>query len=145
MNFSDVTPLQPVDLTVDLRQGLLVGRAKVPAAGLVGHVLQRPFVDFHEGRPQGNSAGEGTHGGKRRQAVAAGPDAIYLDVLRGGQLGGLVRLDRPGVVDSIGQQDRDLGLGLAAAEPFDGQRQAIAQRRAVFVAAGDDLQVVDDR
>ena len=117
-----------------------VGRAEEFAAGFVGDLLQRVFIDIDLGHRQALVA-EGVGDGHRRLAAHAGADGVNLDAERLRGLRGGFGHDLAGVVLAVGQEHDDLRFARLLAQAVDARGQRRADGGAVF--HGADLHAVE--
>jgi len=100
----ELAGLQPIDRIVDLLEALAVTRGKELPVPRLGQRLEVGRVEI---------------------PVAADPDGVELHIAVADQAADLIEADTAGVVDPVGEQDRDLRLGVTLVEDIIGLKQRI--------------------
>ncbi len=118
-----------VDGLVGLFEALQVGGAEIFRLRDLGDLLERGLVDFAAALHEAENPAAA-------RLVGARADGIDLDAEGGGGLRGVLRGEAARVVDAVGKEDHDLGLGLGIAQAIDAGGDGVADGRGVFEHAG---------
>lgn len=113
---------QPIQFGIDAGQFLGVACAEETPAGLFGDLAQPRFIDIVI------ATGRNRHAEQRIPAAAAERNRVHAHAFGLGKFGGFQWVEHAGRVDAIGEQHYHALPLFLLAQPFDRQRNRIADR-----------------